>query len=139
MTRDGESLCLGCTLRHPPQVGRLADQTEAVRSDDGEGAHPITELRRDMAAEHAAERKSSDVHTGMLREYDFEPPDHYSGQALRSMRLRRGRRLAETGQIGSRNSKRPRQRKHVADPMCPRTIAAVQQHEGRTAPPDVPD
>ena len=46
--------------------------------------------------------------------------------------------FAETGQIRRDHRELPRQRLHVADPVHPRAVAAMQQHQRRSAAPAAP-
>ena len=123
---------------HAPEIGWLADQPQPVRADDGKGAHSVTELGSDMPSQDTTERESGEMELLVSREHGIEPIDQDARQPFGGMRFGWRCQLAEPGQVRGDDGKHARQRQHVADPMRPRAIAAVEQDQRRSGAPDAP-
>ena len=91
-----------------------------------------------MTTEHAAEGEAGDVRSHILWQHDIQAFDQDRCQAFGGVRLGGCGRLPEPGQVGRDDGEFPRQHEHIADPMRPRAIAAVEQHQRGTTAPDPP-
>src|SRR5580700_1775811 len=102
-------------------------------------AQTVAKLGRDAAADDAAKGKPGKAQLRARRHDVVESARNDRGEILRRPRFRRRRRVAETWQIRGYHLETLRQRPHVADPMRPGAVAAVQQHQRRAAAPYPPD
>ena len=124
--------------RDAPQWCRRAFEPKPVRADHRKAAQPVTELGGNAAANDPAKREAGKAQFGLAGQDPVDAGDDDRSESLGSPRLRRRCRLTKAGQIGRQHMKMPGQRQHVADPMGPRAVAAMQQDERPAAAPAVP-
>src|SRR5258708_28308869 len=125
----------------PPLERRHGAALETETAGAVQDARPAAadERRRDMAADQAAERESDKMEALARRQDAVDPVDDDGGEPTGRMRRRRLVGFAQPGQIGDDDPVVSRQRRDIAQPMRPRSEAAVEEQQGVPLAPDPPD
>jgi hypothetical protein len=117
--------------RRQPFSRSSSGQAEAAGADEHQVSRAVRAQPGQMPCDDPAEREAHHIDRLVAGKNLVEPGCERLGEALRIVGVRRQGGVAVAGHVGDGDAARLREKLDVADPVRPRAVAAVQEHERR--------